>query len=55
MQVQFLKGTSLEPVPPKPSKHDEIRYLDVREGEELDEGLFRSWIEQSARLPGASL
>ena len=55
VQVQFLKGTSLHPVPPKPSKHDEIRYLDVREGEELDQGLLRSWIEQSARLPGAAL
>lgn len=55
VQVQFLKGTSLDPVPPKPSKHDEIRYLDVRESEELDEGRLRSWIEQSARLPGAAL
>ena len=55
VQVQFLKGTALDPVPPKPSKHDEIRYLDVREGDELDEPLLRSWIEQSARLPGATL
>lgn len=55
VQVQFLKGTSLDPMPPKPSKHDEVRYLDVREGDELDEALLRSWVEQSARLPGASL
>lgn len=55
VQVQLLKGTSLDPVPPKPSKHDEIRYLDVREGDELDESLLRSWVEQSATLPGATL
>lgn len=55
VQVQLLKGTSLDPVPPKPSKHDEVRYLDVREGDELDEALLRSWVEQSARLPGAGL
>ena len=55
VQVQLLKGTSLNPVPPKPSKHDEIRYLDVREDDELDEALLTSWVEQSARLPGAAL
>lgn len=55
VQVQLLKGTSLDPVPPKPSKHDEIRYLDIREDDELDEGLLRSWVEQSARLPGSPL
>ncbi len=55
VQVQLLKGTSLDPVPPKPSKHDEIRYLDVREDDELDEELLRRWVEQSARLPGATL
>jgi hypothetical protein len=55
VQVQLLRGTSLDPVPPKPSKHDEIRYLDVREDDDLDEDLLRSWVEQSARLPGVSL
>lgn len=55
VQVQFLKGTSLDPMPPKPSKHDEIRYLDIREDDALDEGLIRTWVEQSARLPGAAL
>ncbi|SCG52111.1 hypothetical protein GA0070609_2623 [Micromonospora echinaurantiaca] len=52
VQVQFLKGTSLDPVPPKPSKHDEVRYLDIRQDEELDENQLRSWIEQASRLPG---
>jgi hypothetical protein len=55
VQLQFLKGTSLDPVPPKVSKHEEVRYLDVHEDDELDEGQLRSWIEQSSRLPGAQL
>jgi hypothetical protein len=53
VQVQFLRGTSLDPVPPKASKHPEVRYLDVHEDEELDEAQFRSWVEQASRLPGA--
>lgn len=51
VQVQFLRGTALDPLPPKPSKHDEVRYLDIREDDEVDEGQLRSWIEQAARVP----
>ncbi|HET8926606.1 MAG TPA: DUF1801 domain-containing protein [Microbacterium sp.] len=52
VQVQFFKGTSLDPMPPKPSKHDEVRYLDIREDDEWDEAQLRSWIEQAAGTPG---
>lgn len=52
VQVQFFKGSSLEPVPPKASKHAEVRYLDIHEDDELDEDQLRSWIEQASRLPG---
>ena len=52
MQLQFLKGTSLDPMPPKASKHDEVRYLDIHEDDELDEDQLRSWIEQAGNLPG---
>jgi hypothetical protein len=52
VQVQFLRGTSLDPVPPKASKHEEVRYLDIREDDEIDEEQLRSWIEQASRLPG---
>lgn len=55
VQVQFLKGTSLDPVPPKESKHDEVRYLDIREDDELDEEQLRSWVEQAAALPGEQM
>jgi hypothetical protein len=52
VQLQFLRGTSLDPMPPKASKHDEVRYLDIREDDELDEGQLRSWIDQASNLPG---
>ena len=55
LQVQFLKGTSLDPMPPKPSKHDEVRYLDIRQDDELDEDRLRSWVEQASRLPGEKM
>jgi len=52
VQVQFLKGTSLDPMPPKSSKHEEVRYLDIREDDELDEEQLRAWVRQAAELPG---
>ncbi|OEU96241.1 DUF1801 domain-containing protein [Streptomyces oceani] len=52
VQVQFLRGARLDPVPPKPSKHEEVRYLDIREDDVLDEIPLRSWIEQASELPG---
>ncbi len=55
VQVQFLKGASLDPVPPKGSKHPEVRYLDIHEDDELDEAQLRSWIKQAASLPGEKM
>jgi hypothetical protein len=55
VQVQFLKGTSLDPMPPKASKHPEVRYLDIREDDELDEDQLQSWIEQASKLPGEQM
>ena len=52
VQVQFFRGSSLDPVPPKASQHPEVRYLDLHEDDEPDEAQLRSWIEQAARLPG---
>jgi hypothetical protein len=31
-----LRGTFLDPVPTKASKHDEVRYLDIHEDDGLD-------------------
>jgi hypothetical protein len=52
VQLQFFRGTSLDPVPPKASKHDGMRYFDIHEDDDLDEGLLVAWIEQASRLPG---
>jgi len=55
VQVQFFRGASLDPVPPKASKHPEVRYLDIREDDAIDTPLLRLWIEQASRLPGERL
>ena len=51
VKVTFLRGTSLDPVPPGSSRHDKVRYLDIREGE-LDEKQFAEWVKQASQLPG---
>ena len=55
VQLTFFRGTSLEPVPPKASKHPEVRYLDIHEEDDLDEDQLVSWIRQASNLPGEKL
>ncbi len=52
IKVAFFRGTSLRPVPPGESKHEEVRYLDIREDDRLDEAQMTAWIRQAASLPG---
>jgi len=52
VKVAFFAGTSLQPLPPGESKVKGVRYLDIHEGEPLDEQLFASWIRQASELPG---
>lgn len=54
IKVAFFRGTSLDPVPEEKSKHDEVRYLHVREGE-FDEKQFTRWVKQAAKLPGEKM
>ena len=54
VKVTFFRGTSLRPVPPGKSKHDEVRYLDIHEGQ-LDEAQFGDWVKQASLLPGERL
>jgi hypothetical protein len=51
IKFSFFKGSSLEPVPPV-GKFKDVRSLDVRESEELDEKLLSKWIQQAASIPG---
>jgi hypothetical protein len=52
VKVAFFRGTSLIPLPPGESKHKEVRYLDIRKDDQLDEAQLAAWIRQAAALPG---
>jgi len=50
VKVAFFRGASLRPVPPGESRHKDVRYLDIREDERLDEVLFTKWVRQASKL-----
>jgi hypothetical protein len=52
VKVTFFRGASLKPMPPGASKDKNTRYLDIHEGDELDEAQFANWVKQAAALPG---
>ena len=52
VKVTFFRGMSLRPVPPGASKHEDVRYFDIHEDDELDEAQLASWLKQAAALPG---
>lgn len=54
VQMTFLNGTSLDPMPPKASKHPAVRYLDITQ-DGFDEKQFTAWVKQAAKLPGDPL
>lgn len=52
VKVTFFNGASLLPLPPGPSKHKDVRYLDIRQDDEIDEKQLAKWIKQAAAIPG---
>jgi hypothetical protein len=52
VKVAFFRGRSLRPLPPGPSKDKDTRYLDIHQGDELDEAQIAKWVKQAAKLPG---
>lgn len=52
VKVAFFRGASLRPVPPAASKHKDVRYLDIHEGDELDEAQLAAWVKQASKLRG---
>jgi hypothetical protein len=52
VKVAFFRGTPLQPAPPGSSKDPNTRYLDIHEGDALDEAQMASWVKQAAALPG---
>ncbi len=55
VKVGFFRGTSLIPLPPGESRQGEVRYLDIYEGDQLDEAQFSAWVKQASQLPGEIL
>jgi hypothetical protein len=52
VKVAFFRGTLLRPVPPGESTTKHTRYLDIREGDEIDEAQLAGWVKQASKLPG---
>lgn len=55
LKLAFVSGAALEPPPPGASKQATVRYLDIREGDALDELQLTLWVQQSSRLPAERL
>jgi hypothetical protein len=53
VKVTFFQGTSLRPVPPGgTARSKDARWIDIWEGDQLDEIQMASWVKQAAALPG---
>lgn len=52
VKVTFFHGASLDPLPSGTSKQKDVRYLDVRQGDRIDEEQFVAWVKQASELPG---
>ena len=52
VKVTFFRGTSLRPVPPGASKHEDVRYFDIHQDDGLDEAQVARWGKEAAALPG---
>jgi len=55
VKVAFFHGASLRPLPSGESKQKDVRYLDIHEGEEIDEAQLAAWVKQASRLPGVRM
>jgi len=54
VKVTFFRGASLRPLPPGESANKQVRYLDIHDGDAIDEQQLAAWIRQAAALPGWS-
>ncbi len=55
VKVTWLNGSQLDPEPPKKTKQDRPRSLDIAQGDDIDDDQIRDWIRQAAELPGDEL
>ena len=52
VKLTFFRGAALEPPPPGTAKDQDVRHLDIREDDDLDEAQLSDWLVQASRLPG---
>jgi hypothetical protein len=53
VKVTFFNGLALRPIPPGGTpKSGEARWIDLHEGDPVDDARMAKWIRQAARLPG---
>ncbi|ENN88637.1 hypothetical protein RHSP_81742 [Rhizobium freirei PRF 81] len=52
VKVAFFRGVSLQPVPPGESKSGQTRYLNIHEGDPINEIQLADWVRQASQLPG---
>ena len=55
VKVTFFRGSALSPVPPVESKHEDVRYFHIHEGDQVDESQFIDWVTQASQLPGEKM
>lgn len=55
IKVAFFRGASLKPMPPVASKHADVRYFHIAEGDAVDEKQLAAWIKQASRQPGQKM
>jgi hypothetical protein len=51
IKVAFFHGAKLKPLPPGESKQKNVRYLDIRENDKIDEAQFVAWVKQASKGP----
>lgn len=55
VKVAFFRGAKLAPLPPGASKQQDVRYLDIRESDDIDAAQVADWVRQASRLPGEKM
>ena len=55
IKIAFFRGAFLSPIPPGESKQKVVRYLHIREDDQLDDAQFTRWVKQASRLSGQRL
>ncbi|MEM9651028.1 MAG: DUF1801 domain-containing protein [Actinomycetota bacterium] len=52
VKLTWLNGGALDPPPPGTSKYEHVRYLDIKEDDQIDDDQLREWVRQAAAAPG---